>query len=116
VTARKHPPLLTRSGLTGTVFVVTRYTLRDNGLIEAHEKYDVTDQFGELVVGELEADDEIRISRRAAEQIVAYEGTDPCCDESGQCIMHTYGDPCPIRHLNASLGEARGEDWGSNHE
>lgn len=38
-------PLLVRSGLTNTVWVVTRYKHRENGLIEALEKHDVTDQF-----------------------------------------------------------------------
>lgn len=41
----KQKPLLRRSGLTNTVWIVTRYKHRENGLIEALEKYDVTDQF-----------------------------------------------------------------------
>ncbi|HWD42496.1 MAG TPA: hypothetical protein VHM23_02025 [Actinomycetota bacterium] len=44
-------PLLLRGGLTGRVYVVTRYKVLDaeRGRIEAITKYDVTDQFNALV-------------------------------------------------------------------
>lgn len=51
----KQHPLLVRSGLTNTVYVVTRYKDRDDqGHFEALEKYDVTDQFDALIDNELE--------------------------------------------------------------
>jgi hypothetical protein len=44
-------PLLLRSGLTGRVYVVTRYKVLDaeKGRIEAITKHDVTEQFDKLV-------------------------------------------------------------------
>ena len=47
---RKNPPLLFEGGLSKRVFVATRYRVRDaeKGLIEAQEKFDVTDQFEEI--------------------------------------------------------------------
>lgn len=44
----KQKPLLMRGGLSGAVFVVTRYKRHDDGLVEALEKFDVTDQFEAL--------------------------------------------------------------------
>lgn len=52
--AKQHPRLV-RSDLTGTVYVLTRYKTHPDGLVEALEKWDVTDQFNELVQ-EREAD------------------------------------------------------------
>jgi hypothetical protein len=43
--ARTKPPLLTLGPLSGRIYVVTRYTDKGNGVIDAHEKYDVTSQF-----------------------------------------------------------------------
>jgi hypothetical protein len=45
VSPRKHPPKLVLGPLTGRIYIATRYTVRDNGVIEAREKYDVTDDF-----------------------------------------------------------------------
>jgi hypothetical protein len=49
MTARKHPPKLLMTSLTGQVYIVTRYTQREakNGTpyIVAHEKFDVTEEF-----------------------------------------------------------------------
>lgn len=42
-------PRLLRSGLTGTVYVVTRYKELPTGHIEAQTKYDVTEDFNALV-------------------------------------------------------------------
>lgn len=50
---RKNPPLLRRSGLTGAVYVITRYTRRGD-VVDAQEKFDVTDQFNALVKEQLE--------------------------------------------------------------
>lgn len=44
-----NPPLLLRSDLTGQVYVVTRYDVLADGLIESHEKHNVTEQFGKCV-------------------------------------------------------------------
>jgi hypothetical protein len=51
MTPAKQPPLLLRGGLSGRVYVVTRYKVLDpeRGRIEAITKYDVTDQFNALV-------------------------------------------------------------------
>jgi hypothetical protein len=46
--SRKQPPRLLRSGLTGRVYVVTRYKVLDRGRIEALTKYDVTEDFEAL--------------------------------------------------------------------
>lgn len=43
-------PLLTRSELTGRVYVVTRYKPGPNGTIVASAKHDVTDQFKPLAL------------------------------------------------------------------
>lgn len=49
MTIRKKPPLLRQGGLSGRVFVITRYTDPDEkGNVEALEKFDVTDQFEAL--------------------------------------------------------------------
>jgi hypothetical protein len=45
VSGRRRPPLLSRSELTGRVYIVTRYTDHGDGRITAHEKFDVTAQF-----------------------------------------------------------------------
>jgi hypothetical protein len=42
---RKHPPKLVLGPLSGRIYIATRYTVRDNGVIESHEKYDVTSDF-----------------------------------------------------------------------
>ena len=42
---RKYPPKLLLGPLTGRIYIATRYTERQNNVIEAHEKYDVTDDF-----------------------------------------------------------------------
>ena len=49
--SEKQPPLLLRSGLTGRVWIVTRYKVLDaeRGRIEAITKHDVTDQFDAIV-------------------------------------------------------------------
>lgn len=44
----KQRPRLLRGGLSGRVYVVTKYTESD-GQIVAKEKFDVTDDFRELV-------------------------------------------------------------------
>jgi hypothetical protein len=43
-------PLLLRSGLTGRIYILTRYKVLDaeKGRIEAITKHDVTDQFNAL--------------------------------------------------------------------
>jgi hypothetical protein len=53
-------PLLLRNGLTGRVWIVTRYKVLDaeRGRIEAITKYDVTDQFAALAQEREAADDE----------------------------------------------------------
>ena len=43
--APKQTPRLTLGPLTGRIYVVTRYRERPNGVIEAQEKFDVTDEF-----------------------------------------------------------------------
>lgn len=45
MSTRKKPPLLLLGGLTRSVFVTTRWSALESGGIEAHEKYEVTDQF-----------------------------------------------------------------------
>ena len=42
-------PRLLRSGLTGSVFVVTRYTEDAKGNIVAQTKYDVTEDFNAIL-------------------------------------------------------------------
>lgn len=42
---RKFPPKLVLGPLTGRIYIATRYTVRENGVIESHEKYDVTNDF-----------------------------------------------------------------------
>lgn len=42
-------PRLLRSGLTGSVYVVTRYRQDDSGNIVAQTKYDVTEDFTRLL-------------------------------------------------------------------
>lgn len=50
----KNPPRLLFSELSGRVYVVTRYTVREHptksgtGVIVAHTKYDVTADFDEI--------------------------------------------------------------------
>lgn len=44
----KQQPRLMRGGLSNRVFVVTRYKDLGDGMIEALEKYDVTDDFDVL--------------------------------------------------------------------
>ena len=46
--ARVNPPRLVLGPLTGRIYIATRYKVRPNGVIEAHEKYDVTDDFMNL--------------------------------------------------------------------
>jgi hypothetical protein len=48
MSGRKNPPLLTIGPLTGRIYIVTRYTDKGNGVIDAHEKFDVTGQFMEV--------------------------------------------------------------------
>lgn len=48
-------PLLIRSGLTGTVYVVTRYKVSPEGHITAQTKHDVTDQYAALRAAEEQA-------------------------------------------------------------
>jgi hypothetical protein len=47
----KQPPLLLRGGLSGRIYVVTRYKVLDaeKGRIEAITKHDVTDQYEALL-------------------------------------------------------------------
>lgn len=53
---RKTPILLRRGGLTGRIYALTRYTekphptLPDRTLIDASEKWDVTEDFQRLVL------------------------------------------------------------------
>lgn len=57
--ARKNPPLLRYSPFGGSVYIVTRYTIKDKHII-AHEKYDATDDFKAVMKEYLEnmAEDE----------------------------------------------------------
>ncbi len=45
----KQQPRLMRGGLSGRVFVVTRYKDLGGGTIEALEKFDVTEDFNALL-------------------------------------------------------------------
>lgn len=45
MTPRKHPPRLVLGPLTGRIYIATRYTEREGGIIESSEKYDVTNEF-----------------------------------------------------------------------
>ena len=38
-------PILARSEITGAVYIVTKYKILDDGVVDAIEKCDVTDQF-----------------------------------------------------------------------
>ncbi len=42
-------PRLLRSPLTGEVFVITRYTIREGGILVAQTKYNVTDDFNAIL-------------------------------------------------------------------
>ena len=56
-------PLLVRGGLTGRIYVVTAYTRHGDGRIVSRRKFDVTDQFDELLQAEdapLQEDDDAR--------------------------------------------------------
>lgn len=58
MTAPKQQPRLMRGGLTGRIYVVTRYKVREDrgdgtALFEAITKYDVTEDF-EALVAEVE--------------------------------------------------------------
>lgn len=44
----KQQPRLMRGGLSGRVFVVTRYKDLGDGLIESLEKFDVTEDFSQV--------------------------------------------------------------------
>lgn len=44
----RYQPLLTRGGLSGRIYVVTKWRDLGNGAIEAVEKFDVTDQYDDL--------------------------------------------------------------------
>ena len=44
----KQPPRLLESTLTGQVYVVTRYTVKD-GYLVAHTKHEVTDDFERII-------------------------------------------------------------------
>lgn len=46
----KQTPRLMRGGLSGRVYVVTKYKDLGNGSVESLEKYDVTDEFTALAV------------------------------------------------------------------
>jgi hypothetical protein len=58
MSTRKTPILLRIGPLSGRIFAVTRYTVKRNDdgseYVDAHEKHDVTDQFG-ACMAELEA-------------------------------------------------------------
>lgn len=54
--AKQHPRLLC-SGLTGRVYVVTRYKELGDGRFESLEKFDVTDDFQALVGARAEGDE-----------------------------------------------------------
>ncbi len=45
---RKHPPRLLLGPLTGRIYIATRYREREGGIVEAQEKFDVTDDFMNL--------------------------------------------------------------------
>lgn len=42
-------PRLLRGGLTGRIYIVTRYTETPDGTVIADEKHDVTDQFDDII-------------------------------------------------------------------
>jgi len=46
----KQQPRLMRGGLTGRIYVATRYRELANGAVEALEKFDVTEDFERLGV------------------------------------------------------------------
>jgi hypothetical protein len=43
--SRVNPPKLVLGPLTGRIYIATRYKVRENGVIESQEKFDVTDDF-----------------------------------------------------------------------
>lgn len=45
MSAPQSPPLLRFSPLTGTVYIITRYKVAENGIITAQRKFDVTEDF-----------------------------------------------------------------------
>jgi hypothetical protein len=59
-------PLLLRGGLTNSVYIVTRYTISDDGMITARQKYDVTGAF-ELIRREMDAEDAATVDERVDE-------------------------------------------------
>lgn len=60
------PPILSRGGLTGRIYVITHGkvlphpTRAGETLIEASKKYDVTDQYEALALGEVQSQQENR--------------------------------------------------------
>lgn len=50
MSARQQTPRLMRGGLSGRVYVVTRYRDLGDGNYEALEKYDVTEEFEAMIV------------------------------------------------------------------
>jgi hypothetical protein len=49
MSAKKQVPHLMRGGLSGRIYVVTRYRELGNGSVEALEKYDITEEFDAMV-------------------------------------------------------------------
>lgn len=45
-----QPPRLLQGGLSGRIYIVTKYRQLPNGTVEATEKFDITDDFFRLCV------------------------------------------------------------------
>ena len=83
---RKRPPILSRSSLTGRVYIVTRYSQRGDGLLVASEKYDVTEQFEAL------ADVQVAQPQPPCEKVCEATGTHCIkCEEERQATEAASG-------------------------
>ena len=89
MTARAQQPRLMRGGLSGRIYVVTRYRDLGGGAVEALEKYDVTEDYNAIVetsgvteprrVGALGT--ERRCCRCGTVYTVSEHGTDTHCPD-----------------------------------
>lgn len=91
---RSYPPILMRGQLSGAVFIVTRYIRKNDGTIEATERYDVSTYFF-AIARQLEAEKWVN------ERWVAIENAAKAVDRE-----YYEGDPptpTTLRALHAAL-------------
>ena len=91
-------PILTRSEITDAVYIVTKYKILEDGLVDTIEKYDVTHEFDVLTGGVMDENARLRDLLRDYDKMLGialsdseYSPLDNAVQNSLRSRLHNLG-------------------------